>query len=58
MLSFLAIIVTIVTFNMEEKLILNTLTIEEPTEPVKFFFSAEDEAQHNSSIIQSGEYPY
>ncbi len=55
MLSFLAIIVT---FNMAEKLILNTLTIEEPTEPVKFYFSAEDEAQHNSSILQSGEYPY
>ena len=39
--------------DMAEKLILNTLTFDYPAEPVKFYFSAEDDAQHKSSILQS-----
>ncbi len=38
---------------MAEKLILNTLTFDYPTEPVKFYFSSEDDAQHKSSILKS-----
>jgi hypothetical protein len=39
--------------DMAEKLILNTLTFDYPTEPVKFYFSSEDDAQHKSSILKS-----
>jgi hypothetical protein len=39
--------------DMAEKLILNTLTFDYPAEPVKFYFSSEDDAQHKSSILKS-----
>lgn len=37
----------------EEKLFLNTLTFEYPKEPVKFYFSDRDDAEHKSTMLRS-----
>lgn len=36
-----------------ERLILNTLTFELPKEPVKFYFSDKDDAEHKSTWLKS-----